>query len=350
MSGLGGDRAQNAREENISPCSSPNLELWRFFAIKGCFHIPATTCANRRDSTSAQRRRKEQRSSEESCAVGSRSALTAWRCFRAPIAADMRLLLLQMGRAAEVSSALHDKFGDVHVWFRQALALREGEALDVIVVSEGNQLPSAQEVMAKYSGVLVSGSVKMVTDRLDWSENAAGFLKDLVREPSNKTPVLGVCYGHQLLAHALGGKVQYNSLGRSMGTFQLTLTEAASRDELFSCYNDYSKPIFMHASHMQHVYDAPKDAVVLASNSRDRFHALRFAPRIWGTQFHPEFTCGVLNEHIIARREILIREGRDPDQMVRETREADGAVLLQRFAFICRSRSENRRGNNLAKL
>jgi len=201
-------------------------------------------------------------------------------------------------------------------------------------VSEGEHLPSPEIVAARYQGVLVSGSVKMVTDRLPWSEAAGTFLRNLVE--TGQPPILGVCYGHQLLAQCTGGLVGYNPLGRSLGTFHVNLTPDAQTDALFSCLQP-KQTIYVHASHMQSVIILPPKATLLAYSSRDNHHAFRVGERAWGVQFHPEFTQGILNEHITARRQSLIKEGLDPDLLLATTFDSgDGALLLKRFAQLSR--------------
>jgi GMP synthase (glutamine-hydrolysing) len=260
-----------------------------------------------------------------------------------------RFLLLQMGRALEVSAPLLEKFGDVNEWFKRGLALQAGEELDVVRVSEGEHLPSPSDVADKYVGVLVSGSVKMVSDRLPWSEAAGTFLRQLVEQ--GRPCVLGVCYGHQLLAHAMGGKVDFNPLGRSLGTFEATLTPSAAQDPLFSCFGPQASCIVTHASHMQVVASLPPGAALLAYNKRDAHHAFRVGPRAWGVQFHPEFSAGILAEHIIARRAVLQKEGGNPDALLAGVKDSGhGAMLLQRFASLAKARSGLGKAQTLSAL
>ena len=83
-----------------------------------------------------------------------------------------------------------------------------------------------------FAGVIVTGSGAMVTDRADWSERSADWLRDAAHDGMS---LLGICYGHQLLAHALGGEVGDNPAGREIGHGALELhAAAASDDPLFS--------------------------------------------------------------------------------------------------------------------
>ncbi|KFA31902.1 glutamine amidotransferase, partial [Xanthomonas vasicola pv. musacearum NCPPB 4384] len=117
---------------------------------------------------------------------------------------------------------------------------------------------------ADFAGIIVSGSAAFVTDRADWSERSAEWLRHAAHQGM---PLLGICYGHQLLAHALGGEVDYNPAGRESGTIALELHPPAEQDPLFAGL----PPQFpAHATHLQTVVRAPDGAVVLAHSRQDR--------------------------------------------------------------------------------
>ena len=98
------------------------------------------------------------------------------------------------------------RYGGFPHWIRVAAGLEAGETV-VANVERGDALPGREG----FAGVIVSGSAAMVTDRADWSERSAEWLREAAHEG---LPLLGICYGHQLLAHALGGVVSYNPAGR----------------------------------------------------------------------------------------------------------------------------------------
>src|SRR3546814_17012152 len=105
----------------------------------------------------------------------------------------------------------------------------------------------------------------MVTERRDGSEATAAWLREAAHAG---VPVFGICYGHQLLAHALGGEVGDNPNGRKMGTVAVELLPAAADDPLFAGLPDR---FLAQATHQQRVLRAPAGAPVLArSDAADR--------------------------------------------------------------------------------
>jgi GMP synthase (glutamine-hydrolysing) len=204
-------------------------------------------------------------------------------------------------------------------------------AADVRVVSvfQDEPLPDAHGVQ----GVVVSGSSAMVTDRAAWSERTAAWLREAVRL---EVPTLGICYGHQLLAHALGGEVDYNPRGRNIGTIDVELRDDARDDRLFGVFTE---SLNVAVSHRQCVMKLPPGSTWLAQTTRDPHHAFRIGSCAWGVQFHPEFDAGITRGYIEARREDLEQEGVDVDALLDNLLEsADGTILLRRFADVVRRR------------
>jgi GMP synthase (glutamine-hydrolysing) len=143
------------------------------------------------------------------------------------------------------------------------------------------------------------------------------------------TFVLGVCYGHQLLAHAFGGLVGYNPRGRNAGTANLTLTPEALRDPLFE---GFASPLIVQVSHSQSVIDLPAEATLLGACPGDPHHVFRLGARAWGVQFHPEFDAATSRAYIAQRHATIAAEGLDPDALIRGVHDTGhGIALLRRF-------------------
>jgi GMP synthase (glutamine-hydrolysing) len=252
------------------------------------------------------------------------------------------ILILKTGETLPPVKALHGDFED---WIADGLGCRLDD-VDVADVYRGgdraDSLPKASDI----SGVVITGSPAMVTERPAWSETSARWLAGLVRDDA--VPVLGLCYGHQLLAHGLGGEVGPNPNGREMGTVDVVFSEGSRSSTSVNESDSYREPadpfaplfeggVFPgHMSHVESVLRAPPGARVLARTALDPNSVLEFGPRQWGVQFHPEFDRTILRRYVEARREVLADEGLDPDAMIEAAVETPELTrVLRRFARLC---------------
>jgi len=134
------------------------------------------------------------------------------------------------------------------------------------------------------TSIIVTGSPSMVTNLDPWSVATSQWIKNIAKK---HIPILGICYGHQLLAVTFGGAVGYHNLGEEKGEVEIQLTEAGKKDPLLSVLPDHFQA---YAAHFQSITRLPKDAIVLAKNDFEPFHAVAYGEKIWGVQFHPECT------------------------------------------------------------
>ena len=214
-------------------------------------------------------------------------------------------------------------------WIRVAAGLGADEAV-AVDIERGAALPARDG----FAGVIITGSAAMVTDRHPWSETAATWLRDAAEAG---LPLFGICYGHQLLAHALGGEVGDNPAGREMGTVELALEDAAAGDPLFA---GLPARFPAQATHLQSVLRLPAGATALASSALDACHAFRWGEATWGVQFHPEFNAGVMRGYIAARADALAGEGLDHRQLLQAVRPAPLARrVLRRFVHVAQHRA-----------
>lgn len=77
------------------------------------------------------------------------------------------------------------------------------------------------------SGAIITGAWSMVTDREDWSERVAEWIRNVFKVG---TPVFGVCYGHQPMAHILGGRVDDLGDGAALATLPVALNASGVED------------------------------------------------------------------------------------------------------------------------
>lgn len=180
------------------------------------------------------------------------------------------------------------------------------------------------------AGIVITGSHSMVSHAEPWSEALKPWLQAAL---ASDIPMLGVCYGHQLMAAALGGVSDYHPAGRESGTRSVRLTQAGRQDPLFS---QLPASFVAHLTHAQSVMQAPQGSTILAHNSHDAHQALRYGPRQWSVQFHPEFTAPVMRAYIERQRVALREQGEDPDTLLAEISDCpEASSLLRRFlAFV----------------
>ncbi len=184
--------------------------------------------------------------------------------------------------------------GDYEDWIMARGALAPSSAI-VATVQAGAVLPQPASLRA----AIITGSAAMVTDDADWIKDCTHWLRQAL---DAHLPILGICFGHQLLAHALGAPVDYNPMGAEVGTVLVQNLGNAGEDPLFATL----PPEFhAHASHQQVVLSPPRDSVVLATTAMDDCSAFVYQGRAWGIQFHPEFDAAKTRHYIDRHRALL---------------------------------------------
>lgn len=230
-----------------------------------------------------------------------------------------KLLIVKLG---DTLPELAARRGDFEDWFIAGLGLG-ASLMQVFDPRSGADFPPLEEI----AGLLLTGSHNMVTEHLDWSERSAAWTKSAVEAG---IPTLGVCYGHQLLAYALGGEVANNPRGTQEGTTNIQLTPEGQADPLLGGLG----PSFeAQVSHAQSVLRLPLAATRLAFDDWDANQAFRIGANAWGLQFHPEIDADMARAYIHAESPELLAQGQNPEQILVTVRETPvAAQVLQRFA------------------
>ncbi len=248
-----------------------------------------------------------------------------------------RLLIVQPGQKLTALDGVAGDFGD---WVAQGLGIAPADA-PIVRIDLGEPLP----VLDGASAVVVTGSAAMVTDAAPWMAPTAAWLR---RAHERRIPILGICFGHQLLAWALGGRVAYNPRGVEVGTVEVELSAAACQDPLFG---GLSGPLKLHVSHRQSVVELPPGAVHLARSRMEPNHAFVIDGHAWGVQFHPEFTAPVVAGYIEHYRAMLKEQGEDAERLHRSvTDEGPGPYILRRFAALAGLGSKRTGSGDLSAL
>lgn len=228
------------------------------------------------------------------------------------------LLLLKTGSTFDEIVTAHGDFDHLFI-----AALGDSPVTIDTVDARHEALPA----LDNYQGVLITGSHHMVTDHEAWSDALLPYIREMAQR---NLPVLGVCYGHQLLAEALGGKSGYHPDGAEIGTVEIRLTEQGQQDPLLG---QMPAQFSVHVTHSQSALRLPDNAVLLAHNNYEPHQAFRVNSNIWGVQFHPEFTAAVNRVYLDKQQDKLSALGRDVAQLragIHETETCNS--LIRRFA------------------
>jgi GMP synthase (glutamine-hydrolysing) len=151
-----------------------------------------------------------------------------------------------------------------------------------------------------FAAFVITGSAANVPTRELWMLELEEYLRTVVRRG---VPTFGICFGHQILAQALGGEVQRNPLGREIGTIRI---ERTADDPIF---DGLPEAFEANVTHIDTVVRLPPAATPLARSPQESHHALRFTDACYGVQFHPELDADVMRAYVDHRREILASEG-----------------------------------------
>lgn len=128
-----------------------------------------------------------------------------------------------------------------------------------------------------FDGVIISGSQSSVyDDHRPWIQTLSRWTEGAI---ADGLPILGVCWGHQLLAQILGGTVRG-------GSYELGYVEV-NQEMTDPIWDGLSDPFTVFATHSDHVVQMPPDAHLLASN-KTGVQAFRYE-QVYAVQFHPEY-------------------------------------------------------------
>jgi len=238
-----------------------------------------------------------------------------------------KILIVKTGTTFPSLKALK---GDFDAWVVKGFGRNNHLVAEVAEVAAGAPLPSA----ADFAGVIVTGSHENVTDRAAWSERTAEWLWKTVKM---EIPTLGICYGHQLLAHAFGGKVGDNPNGLEAGTVVVTPNAFGSQDTLLG---GFQGPFKAHMCHRQSVLELPKGAVPLAVTRKETCAAFSINQCAWGVQFHPEFDSRIEKAYVLRHADELTEQGADVQQILSSCMETgSGREILEQFLAVMADRA-----------
>lgn len=205
----------------------------------------------------------------------------------------MRIGILETGQPPD---ELITKHGDYPEMFERLLRNADPALEFAVYHVTGEQLPGDVDECDAW---LITGSRHGVYDDLPWIEPLKRFLKAAY---DAGVPIVGICFGHQILAEALGGRATKSDKGWGLGVEQ---------------YNVHQKPGWMtgidgefalHALHQDQVTELPADAEVLAGSDFCPYAVLAYGGNAISIQPHPEFPTEYLRDMIEHRRATSLSE------------------------------------------
>jgi len=217
----------------------------------------------------------------------------------------VRITIIETGLVPPKLRERHGSFPDM--FKRMARAENPTATVEIVSIPNGDALPDPRGLEA----ILITGAAAGVYDGLDWIAR----LEDFVRTAyANKTPMVGVCFGHQLIAQALGGTVGKSEKGWGIGRHVYrVLPENGVVD---------GEEVAIACSHQDQVVEAPHDALTILSSDFTPHAGLLYANGATLTvQPHPEFDVD------FAQVCCELREGKAPGDVV-ETAKASLAEPL----------------------
>ncbi|MBW3660808.1 MAG: gamma-glutamyl-gamma-aminobutyrate hydrolase family protein [Gemmatimonadetes bacterium] len=191
-----------------------------------------------------------------------------------------------------------ERFGDYDAWFARVLGPLGADCVTRDLESGPPPDPESAD------GWIVTGARGSVHEESPVVARLLEWVRAVARA---EVPLLGVCYGHQAICAALGGKVERHPGGWELGSAEVELTEAGERDPLFE---GFPHRFLVQTTHEDRVALPPPDATLLATNPHTEIQAIGVGARLRGVQFHPEVTVEIAGDFAERRRHLLARPAR----------------------------------------
>ena len=147
---------------------------------------------------------------------------------------------------------------------------------------------------SKYDAWIITGSAYSVNDDDNWID----LLKNkIVYAYNHSIPILGICFGHQIISSALGGKVVENKKGWELGSYHIEINKYGKNHKIFK---NIDSDDYFYFSHQDVVKQLPSNAIELAKNNMG-LQSFSINDIIFGIQFHPEFSVQVMEKYVEVR-------------------------------------------------
>ncbi|GMN61599.1 hypothetical protein TIFTF001_030688 [Ficus carica] len=205
--------------------------------------------------------------------------------------AEKRFALLLAASDSEYVKKVYGGYFNVFV----AAFGGEGERWDLFRVVEG-EFPEMEE-LDKYDGFVVSGSPYDAYGNDSWIIKLCFLLQTL---DAMAKKVLGICFGHQVLCRALGGKVGKAYSGWDIGIRKVKIVKdyLKPKSNFLEELDEIPSSLSIIECHQDEVWEVPLGANVIAFSDKTGVEMFAIEDHILGIQGHPEYTKDILNNLI----------------------------------------------------
>ena len=205
--------------------------------------------------------------------------------------------------AAIPRPSLAAKFGDYPYMFTHLLNAANDEPGSVAFRTYDILKGDFPKCPSECAGYILTGSQASVFDELPWISQTADFVLEL-HERCHK--LVGICFGHQMIAHVLDGHTERSECGWGVGVHEYNITQH------LSCMEPNANRLRVHCSHQDQVTMAPSEANIFAESDFCPIAGMSLGDHFFSIQGHPEFTAGYAKGLLETRRASLgdtYREG-----------------------------------------
>ncbi|XP_058760541.1 gamma-glutamyl peptidase 5-like [Vicia villosa] len=190
----------------------------------------------------------------------------------------------------EDSEYLLKRHGGCYGFFTKMLA-EEGETWDLYKVVNG-EFPQDDDVCL-YDGFVITGSCHDAHANDPWILKLLSLVHTL---NSFNKKILGICFGHQIIGRALGGKVVRSTAGWDIDVTTINLLQSSYSNKSLNLPSKLS----LFQCHRDEVRDLPEEVEIIGWSEKTEIEMFRYGNHMLGIQGHPEFTIDILF-HLIDR-------------------------------------------------